>query len=121
MINVKDKVYSELSNVFDNVSDAYPNNWSNMPAIQYMEEDNHVHTWTSEQEELSYVRYRIDIWDTVSTSEASLKVDEQLSALGLKRTSCQDVDDPSHLKHKVMRYEAILEPRADGTIFAYNE
>ncbi len=121
MINVKDKIYASLSSAFDNVSDAYPNDWGKLPAIQYMEEDNHVHTWTSEQEELSYVRYRIDVWDTISTSEAALKVDQKLSSLGLKRTLCQDVDDPSHLKHKVMRYEAILEPKENGTIYSYND
>ncbi len=121
MINVKDKVYSALTKVFPNVTDTYPGNWKDLPAIQYMEEDNRVHAWTSEQEELSYVRYRIDIWNNVSTSDIALKVDTELSKLGLKRTLCQDVDDPSHLKHKVMRYEAILEKKANGEIYSYNE
>lgn len=121
MINVKDKVYSALTKAFPNVTDAYPGNWKELPAIQYMEEDNHVHTWTSEQEELSYVRYRIDIWNNTSTSDIALKVDDELSKLGLKRTLCQDIDDPSHLKHKVMRYEAILEQKTNGKIYSYNE
>ena len=30
MINVKDIVYKGLSQVVENVSDAYPQNWSNM-------------------------------------------------------------------------------------------
>lgn len=39
MINVKDIVYKGLSQVVENVSDAYPQNWSKTPAIQYVEEE----------------------------------------------------------------------------------
>ena len=34
---------------------------------------------------------------------------------------CADVEDPSHLKHKVMRYEAVLEEIEDGEIFVYHQ
>ena len=121
MINVKDKVYEALCNAVENVTDAYPTNWEKFPAVQYMEEDNRVHTWTDDQEELSYVRYRVDIWDNVSTSATALAVDMQMASLGLSRIFCQDVDDPSHRKHKVMRYEAILEQKSDGEIYVYHE
>ena len=56
MINVKSKVYSALCSVCDNVTDAFPFNFEQMPSVQYMEEENIVHTWTDNQEELSYVR-----------------------------------------------------------------
>lgn len=121
MINVKDLIYEALSKVCNNVSDAYPTSWAELPAIQYMEEDNKVHTWTDDKEDISYVRYRIDIWDNISTSMTALAVDEAISKLGLERTFCQDVDDPSHLKHKVLRYEAILEDKPDGEIYVYHE
>lgn len=112
MKNVKDQIYAALAAVFDNVSGQYPSSWANLPAVQYVEEDNKVREKT-DREEKSYVRYRIDIWDTKSTSQAALKVDEALSALGLIRTTCQDAPDPSGLKHKLMRYEAIIDMWTD--------
>ena len=36
-------------------------------------------------------------------------MDAAISALGLKRIACGDVPDPSGLKHKVMRYEGIID------------
>lgn len=32
-----------------------------------------------------------------------------MAGLGFLRTSCSDVPDPSGLKHKQMRYEAIID------------
>ncbi len=121
MINVKSFIYDALCKACQNVSDAYPTNWANLPAVQYMEEENNVHTWTDDKEQMSYVRYRIDIWDNVSTSSMAMAIDKEISKLGLERTFCQDVDDPSHLKHKVLRYEAIIEEKSDGEIYVYHE
>lgn len=108
MINVKDQVYSALSAVYDNVTDTYPKSWEELPAIQYVEEDNRVFEYT-EREDKSYCRYRIDIWHNRSTSDIALKIDEAIASLGLKRSQCSDVDDPSGLKHKVMRYEMVID------------
>ena len=113
MKNVKDQVYAALSAVFGNVSDQYPGNFSDLPAIQYTEEDNKVYEHTN-AEDKSYVRYRVDIWDNKSTSESALKVDDALSELGLVRTLCQDAPEPSSWKHKVMRYEAIIDMYSDA-------
>lgn len=121
MINVKDKIYEALCNICENVSDAYPSDWASLPAVQYVEEDNKVFEWTDGKEQKSYVRYCVHIWDNASTSDMTLKVDGEISKLGLERTLCQDVNDPSHLKHKVIRYEAVLEEQADGEIFVYHE
>ena len=53
--------------------------------------------------------YRIDIWNNKSTSQTAMDVDAGLSALGLRRRQCNDVDDVTGLKHKIMRYEGILD------------
>jgi len=109
MINVKDIVYRELSKIIDNVSDAYPQNFSDIPAVQYVEEENKVEEYTDDQEQSSYIRYRIDIWHNISTSQTAVDIDSVMSKLGFLRTSCSDVPDPSGIKHKQMRYEAIID------------
>jgi len=112
MRNIKDKVYEALKEVFDKeeVTDQYPKGWASFPTVQYTEEENKVHERT-DKEEKAYVRYRIDVWHNVSTSISALKADEAVGpeGLGLIRTTCQDVPDQSGLKHKLMRYEGIID------------
>lgn len=120
MINVKDQVYKALCSACDNVSDVYPNDWENLPAVQYMEEANAVFTKTDGEENLSQVRYRIDIWDRGSTSLTALKIDEAVSALGLVRVECKDVEDPSRHRHKQMRYEGIIDNETEVVYWESN-
>lgn len=122
MINIKEIVYQALYKVCENVSDTYPKNWAKYPAIQYMEEENKVVEWTDDKEQKSYVRYRIDIWDNISTSAMALAIDECISNdTGLIRIQCLDIDDPSGLKHKTIRYEGIIEKNANGDIYVYHQ
>lgn len=109
MINIKDQVYSLLEGLTDNVTDVYPKSAASMPAIQYTEEDNRVYEWTAEGEQRSYVRYRIDIWNIGSTSSLAVEIDRRLSEFGLQRIGCSDIEDPNGFRHKVMRYEAIID------------
>lgn len=119
MINIKDQIYSALSEKLAgaNVTDTYPKNWTVLPAVQYVEEENKVAEYT-DKEDKSYCRYRIDIWDNKSTSGTALQVDAALSVLGLKRIQCTDVDDPSGMKHKLMRYEMIIDVETQMTYHA---
>ena len=121
MINVKDQVYSALCTVTENVSDIYPRSWEVMPAIQYTEEANTVVTKTDNAEQISELRYRIDIWNTGSTSQLALDVDEALSALGLTRTECMDVADPSGNRHKQMRYVGNIDNNTQHVYWQYNQ
>lgn len=113
MKNVKDQVFVALCEKFENVTDQYPKDWADFPAVQYSEEDNRSYERTTEGECKSYVRYLINIWHNKNTSEAALLVDEAMSGIGLVRTMCQDAPDPSGLKHKVMRYEGIIDLESD--------
>lgn len=108
MINVKDQVFASIQNVCPDATDIYPSSWVDFPAVQYTEEENKVYEWTDNEEESAYIRYRIDIWDKGSTSKTALAIDKEISKLGLRRTTCQDVADPSGLRHKMMRYEGII-------------
>ncbi len=40
-------------------------------------------------------------------------VDAAIAALGLVRTGCSDVPDPSGMRHKQMRYEGIIDMDSD--------
>ena len=119
MINVKDEVYAALCTVTENVSDHYPRDWEQDLAIQYMEEDNKVMEYTDMEEQKAYCRYRIDIWARKSTSAAAVAVDRAISALGLMRTQCMDVEDPSGLKHKQLRYEMIIDVKTKQVYHSY--
>lgn len=119
MKNVKDEVYAALQGVSANVTDSYPSDWANLPAIQYIEDENKIYERTGNKEDKAYVRYAVDIWHSRSTTEAALAADEKISALGLVRTSCKDVPDPSGLKHKHMVYEGIIDMNSD--IVYWNE
>lgn len=109
MINVKDQVYDAIKGITENVSDGYPKDWGKLPAIQYTEEDNSVVEWVDGKESKSHLLYKVDIWNNDSTSLIALEVDKAISALGLRRNGCGDVADPSGMKHKVMRYEGIID------------
>ena len=47
---------------------------------------------------------------SASNSCRSMKA---MKVTGLKRTECQDVSDPSGMKHKQMRYEGIIDMDSD--------
>lgn len=110
MLNIKDKIYEAIKDITENVGDSYAAVVGNFPAIQYCEEENKVYQWADNKEQSSIVRYRFDIWDRVSTTALAIQVDDRVSALGLKRIQCMDVDDESGLKHKIIRYEGIINP-----------
>ena len=111
MINIKPLIYKELQKVADNVTDTYPDDWENVPVVIFLEEQNKPGEWYDDQEKKSHIRYKVDIFDKDSTSDLAVKINEIFASLGLRRTDCQDVPDPSHLRHKVMRFEGVIDPK----------
>lgn len=109
MKNVKDIVYGAISGVVENTTDSYPSNFENLPAVQYIEDENSVYERTGNKEDKAYVSYIVDIWDRKSTSQTTLEIDKAISAIGLVRTSCKDVPEQGGLKHKHMVYEGIID------------
>ena len=108
MINVKNQVYRALRGVCRNVTDMYPKKDAEFPAILYVEEQNAVQGWTDNREYVSKLRYRIEIYDRQSTSELAVSVDQAVSALGLRRCDCQDVQMEG-IRCKLMRYEGLVD------------
>lgn len=118
MINIKDKIVEQLEKVVDSLSDTYPQNFNDFPAVSYCEEENCVYEVTDEGEASSLIRIRIDIWSNKSTSSTAVAIDEVIARFGFKRISCSDIGEPSGMKHKMMRYEAIVDT---NKIFAYHK
>lgn len=109
MINIKPVIYKELQKVANNVTDTYPSDWETFPVVIFLEEQNKPGDWYDEKERKSNIRYKVDIFDKGSTSGLAVEIDKIFASLGLRRTDCQDVPDPSHLRHKLMRFEGIVD------------
>ncbi|MCM1104933.1 MAG: hypothetical protein NC409_12605 [Clostridium sp.] len=109
MINLKSRILAQLESMGcgADISDSFPDDFSKKTQIQYTEEENRVNSQSGNGAINSYVRYRIDIWDTVSTSELACQTDAALSSMGLVRTGCMDNNETAR-KHKIMRYEGIV-------------
>lgn len=117
MVNVKEKVYTALQPLAGDVSDSWPSDWQRTePRIIYTEEENKSWERSGKKTTKSYVRIKVDIFCyQSSTSDLACQVDNVLafnaqddSGLGMTRTFCGD-DNGSEWKHKVMRYEAIVD------------
>ena len=120
MINIKPIIKSELDKVSDNVNDDYYSIFERFPVIQYMEEDNKTYSITDGKEQLSYIKYKIDVWNNEDISDIAIGVDEVLSNLGLVRVECIDIPEKDQLKHKVMRYECIIDVN-NMRVYKYNK
>lgn len=109
MINIKPLIYQELSKLTENVTDTYPDDWETFPVVIFLEEQNKPFDYYDDREQKSEIRYKIDVFDKASTSDLSVKINEVFAKLGLKRMDATDVPEASHLKHKVMRFEGIVD------------
>lgn len=109
MINIKPVIYKELQKVADNVTDTYPSDWENFPVVIFLEEQNKPGDWFDDKEQKTSIRYKVDIFDNDSTSDLAIKINEIFASLGLRRIESQDIPDPSHLRHKLMRFEGIVD------------
>lgn len=109
MINIKPLIYQELSKLTANVTDTYPDDWETFPVVIFLEEQNKPFDYYDDKEQKSEIRYKIDVFDKASTSDLSVKINEVFAKLGLKRLDATDVPEPNHLKHKVMRFEGIVD------------
>lgn len=109
MINVKPTIEATLKSVVDNVSECYPEELSILPIVQYIEEDNYSSIQTDNEEQLSYIKYRVDIWDDKTISEIAINIDKELSKLGLIRVESIDDIKQSNIRHKTMRFEGLID------------
>ena len=109
MINIKPIIYKELSKIAENVTDTYPDDWEHFPVVIFLEEQNKPYERYGDKEQKTSVRYKVDIFNNDSTSNLAVEINKTFESLGLVRTDCQDIPDPSHLRHKLMRFEGIVD------------
>ena len=109
MINIKPVIFKELQKVADNVTDTYPSDWETFPVVIFLEEQNKPGDWFDDKEQKTSIRYKVDIFDNDSTSDLAVKINEIFAPLGLRRIESQDIPELSHLRHKLMRFEGIVD------------
>lgn len=113
MINKKEEIYNKLLQVCKNTSDTYPQDWVNYPSVQFLEEENTPQEVVDKKEMQSYLRYKIDIWSKESTSNLAIAINDVFFNMGMFRTTSVDFAEPNGLKHKVMKFEGILDIQSD--------
>ena len=111
MIDVSPQIGRAIKTVCDNVNSNYPKDFTKLPVIMYVEEDNHTVEKSFGKESKAYIRFKVDIWTNSmrELSDYTDKINEAITNLGMKRTQCLTVPDPSGLSHKVIRYEGIVD------------
>lgn len=104
----KQKVSDALATIQGvTVTASYNVAMKSLPSILYAEL---VNTKANEGEEKrTNLAYSIDIYSETSTTKISGQVDEVISALGFKRGQCLDLDDPSGIRHKSMKYSGVYD------------
>lgn len=108
--DAKSQVAKKLATIQNvNVSSSTKKGLKTIPCIVYKEMDNKP---TDPYNRFQDVVYSIDIFNTTSTSKLANEVDEKLSELGLKRTTCIDMDD-EELRHKHMKFKGTIDTKTE--------
>ena len=113
MINQKPIVYEKLKELQDeklvkDVCEEGKQDWSKIPCITYMELENTPADYGDDEEYLSALAIKADVWGTLSSevSKIAIQVVNKMKELGDERTLYLDVNDSnSKQKHKTMRFE----------------
>lgn len=113
MISVKAEVYQGLVSVFEplgiQVFDYFPDELEQFPLVVYLEENNVPHEIVDGEEVTSHITYRVDVWSSDSTTEYALTINDVFAKFGIRRITSTDAPDVSGLKHKLMKFEGIVD------------
>lgn len=113
MINQKPTVYKKLKELQDekvvkDVCEEGKQDWSKLPCITYMELGNEPSDYGDDEEYLSALAIKADVWGKSSSevSKIAIQVVGKMQELGYDRTLYLDVNDSnSKQKHKTIRFE----------------
>lgn len=112
MINIKPQIVSTLKTIpgIKQVCYSWPEDFEKIPCITYKIEDNSTNTITDNEEQLSNIRFEIDIWTEGASENSSIaaQVDNLFSGMGFQRGFYNDFKD-DRLIHGVMKYYGIVD------------
>lgn len=112
MTNIKPLILSTLETIqgIKQVCYSWPEDFGKIPCITYKIEDNSIHTITDNEEQLSNIRFQIDIWTEGASENSSIaaQIDTLFSGMGFERVSYNDLKDGA-LIHGVMKYFGIVD------------
>ena len=92
------------------VSDQFPAGPSATPHITFKEADNSNYR-NMRVEVQSEIIIVIDVWHTRSTGAIAAEVDALMASIGFVRQFQADLNDPSGIKRKTMRFRGVVDKR----------
>lgn len=113
MYDVKPEIKTLLDTISGvTVSDQFPSSPANTPHITFKEADNA--NYRNIREELqSEIIILIDVWHTRSTGAIVKEVDSKMQSIGFLRQFAADLNDPSGIKRKTMRFRGVVDKRTN--------
>lgn len=113
MYDVKPEVNSLLTSILGvTVSDEFPAGTAQTPHITFKEADNSNYRKMRVELQTEII-ILIDVWHTKSTGAIAAEVDEKMTGIGFVRQFSSDLNDPSGMKRKIMRYRGIVDKRTN--------
>lgn len=113
MYDAKPEIYSLLSSIPGvTASDQFPAGPSQTPHVTFKEADNSNYRKMRVEVQTEII-ILIDVWHTKSTGAIAAAVDEKMASIGFVRQLAADLNDPSGMKRKTMRYRGIVDKRTN--------
>lgn len=113
MYDAKPEIYSLLSSIQGvTASDQFPAGPAQTPHITFKEADNSNYRKMRVELQTEIIML-IDVWHTKSTGTIAAAVNEKMSSIGFSRELAADLNDPSGMKRKTMRYRGIVDKRTN--------
>ncbi|MBE1554804.1 hypothetical protein [Sporosarcina limicola] len=113
MYDAKPDVFALLSTIPNvTVSDQFPVSPAEAPHITFKEADNSNYR-NMRVEVQSEIIFVIDVWHTRSTGALATEVNEKMTSIGFLRAFSADLNDPSGMKRKTMRFRGVVDKRTN--------
>ena len=113
MYDAKPEIYSLLSTIPGvSASDQFPASPEQTPHITFKEADNSNYRKMRVELQTEII-ILIDVWHTRSTGAIAAAVDVEMTSIGFVRQLAADLNDPSGMKRKTMRYRGIVDKRTN--------
>ncbi|MEC1177619.1 hypothetical protein P9B03_03910 [Metasolibacillus meyeri] len=111
MYDVKPEIFTLLNTIEGvTVSDEFPSGSAQTPHITFKEANNsNYHSMHSELQ--SEIIILLDVWHTRSTGAIAQAVNEKMASIGFLRQFQADLNDPSGMKRKTMRFRGVVDKR----------